>query len=425
MNVLTCDIADPTRILRSPPPQATMTAAAAAATTTTTGTTTSEEDPPSYFVETALEWFERCELFRQQQQRQLPDHEPPTSPCRAAWAFFRGSACLYGGTGNPFVDEALHRRHHHSWNNKLPILELRDRHGSRRTGKTHTLVSLAAKFVVATRARLFPHATTCSSTKKTPWTPSIHKQQLPQVIILDSTLGITTLRLIQAVSTQLMLHRTVATSNEFDVTNDSVTTASTIQQQLAETDHDMEDCLSRIHLAIVDDDREWIPLLEALRHELSKPKCDANTDMSENVLVGAAAAAEEEETQNDVPTLLFWDGFLVGNPGMTPGLEKEISRQVALLLQECTIGFICTTATTTGTKSASRMEIHHSPLEALLHDSTMSTIGGRRRPSTLFDIRTIVLEQNVRQDSTHDFLATVVDGNQKIPYSLSSAGVLP
>jgi hypothetical protein len=368
-----------------------------------TADTISAEEPSPYFVETALEWFDRCELLRRQ-ERQIPD-EPPASPKAAAWAFFRGSTSIHGGTGNPFVDEALQRQL--QWK-QLPLLEIKDRRGSSRTGKTHSLVSLAAKFVVSTRASLFPHAAASNAPRML--AQAVHKPQLPQVIMLDSQLDITFLRLAHAVSSQLMLHPALPSEDPGASTNDNdnAMATTTINHQLIETERDMEDCLSRIHIARVDDDREWIPILEALRHELGKPN-DHNGNISWDILVGG-----DEEREDDFPTLLLWDGFL-GNTGLNRGLEKEISRQLALLLQECCIGFICTTT-----------ESRHVQVRDLLQDKNgTGAVQRTHHQPKPYVARTIVLEKDQRQESPRGFLATVVEGNQKIPYSLSSAGVLP
>jgi hypothetical protein len=384
-----------TLIQLTPPPNSTVTC-----------TKTSSEEPSPYFVETALEWFERCELLRRQ-ERQIPD-EPPASPTAAAWAFFRGSTSIHGGTGNPFVDEALQRQL--QWK-QLPLIEIKDRQGSSRTGKTHTLVSLAAKFVVSTRASLFSHIPANNNAPRMS-AQSIRKQQLPQVIILDSELDITFLRLAHAVSSQLMLHPAAPAEDPATTTtdNDNDMTTATINQELIETERDMEDCLSRIHIARVDDDREWIPILEALRHELVKPKeHDLNGNISKDALVG-----DDEEREDNFPTLLLWDGFL-GNTGRNRGLEKEISRQLAMLLQECNIGFICTTT-----------ESRHVQVGDLLQDNSgTGAVQRNRHQPKPYVARTIVLERDLRRESQHGFLATVVEANQQIPYSLSSGGVLP
>jgi hypothetical protein len=448
-----------------PPPNSTDTIA----TTTTTTTSTEEEEEPSsssacHFVETAWEWFERCELLRRQERHGILPDEPPTSSTAAAYAFFRGSSCLYGGTGNPFVDEAfssLPTTRQLPWKQPLPLLEIKNRHGSHRTGKTHSLVSLAAKFVVSTRSSLFvpqqqvpPSTTKAAASRRMPGT--IHKQQqqqkLPQVVLLDSEWDITFLRVAHAVSSQLMLHSTgpsleqgntesnhpVTTTTTNDTMNTTTTTTTTTPNHpLLDTERDMEDCLSRIHIAHVDDDREWIPILEALRHELGTPKQqhDLDDDDDDGMITKddpLVVRGDEQDKEDDdfPPTLLLWDGFL-GNNNNTgrrnnhEGLEKEISRQLALLLQDCNIGFICTT---TGNRGAStRTESRHVQLRDLLQDKScsMGAVQRNRHPQSPLMARTVVLERDERLESPHGFLATVVEGNQQIPYSLSSAGVLP
>ncbi|CAB9496102.1 expressed unknown protein [Seminavis robusta] len=347
-----------------------------------------------YFEETALDWFERCESLRRR-RCQVPA-KPPTCSRSAGWAFFRGA------TGNPFVDEAL--------TGALPIMELR---GDRGTGKTHTLVSLAATFAVATRPSLFSS------------TPHQEEQQLlPRVILLDSGLDMTSVRLASAVAAQLMLQQ-----KPDDDDNNNMEEAS-IHHPLLAIERDMEDCLGRIHVAHVNNDmREWVPILEALRHELlSNQNIKKNNNNAEEALVEMEEDPQglQEEENSSVPILLLWDDFL-SEPGKTEGLQKEITRQLTLLLKECTtVGFICSTSP--------RLDYHFQVRDLLLlssEETSTTTTSAPRQHSPLVHrgptrvARTILLEQDERPDASHKFMASIVQGNQRIPYSLSSAGVLP
>lgn len=170
-------------------------------------------------TETALEWFQRS-----QHKRAAAD--TPTDPSSGAWAFLRGAS------GITPVDAAWRTP---SANSCLPVITLE---GS--VGKTWTLLSLAARFVVATRKTRFA-ADTASTEDKTSCAPSI-VQKGPFVILLDSKFDMTIPKLAYIVRSTLL--------REPGITDQTLET-------------EIEDCMSRIHLAMVDEVKDaWVPILE-------------------------------------------------------------------------------------------------------------------------------------------------------------------
>eukprot|EP00980_Cylindrotheca_fusiformis_P008237 scaffold1736_cov127-Cylindrotheca_fusiformis.AAC.51 len=166
--------------------------------------------------ETALQWFHRS-------QRKRAAAEIPTDPSSAAWAFLRGTS------GIAPVDAAWRSLSAHT---NLPVVALE---GS--IGKTWTLLSLAARFVVATRKSRFT-----SQEEDESETPSLNVQNQPYVILLDSKFDSTLPKLVYIVRSTLLREPGV--------------TEKTLEV-------DIESCLSRIHLATVDEINDaWVPILE-------------------------------------------------------------------------------------------------------------------------------------------------------------------
>lgn len=158
-----------------------------------------EQSNQAEWSETALDWFQRS---------QKAHTTEPTDPTSAAWSFVSGS------TGIAFLDATLKK-------GKPALLEL--------TGNgTWTLISLAARFVVATRQSRFP---------------SSHCVTLPHVVLMDPLHNILLPRLISAVRGTLLLQG--------------------VLDQLI--DQEIEDCLARIHLVFVHDTIPTVAALEALR----------------------------------------------------------------------------------------------------------------------------------------------------------------
>jgi hypothetical protein len=212
-------------------------------------------------VETAWDWLQRVKKEKA---------APPNDPHSAAWAFCRGA------TGIAFVDAALKQ-------NEIPTIDIR---GSA-SCKTLTVISLASRFVVDTRASRYPQLQSQMQ----------GEDPAPQVFLLDSQQDISMARLLYAVRTTLLRRHT---------NNDKVS-----------FEDDLEDCLRRIHLVTSSDGfLGWVPVLEALRHRLRS---------------------------FDAPTLVLWDGFLT-----EPEASNEISRTLIIrlvqkILTDCTVLWITTT----------------------------------------------------------------------------------
>ena len=227
----------------------------------------SDHNPSCSWTETAYDWYQRS-------RQNCALEEVPKDPATAAWAFVRPLSSS-GGTGISFLDSALRRQ----LPGALPVIDLRGDYG-----KTWTVISLAARFVVATRLSKFATTTAVEE-------PVLQ----PKVVLLDSSLDITTEKLAYTVRSTLL--------RQLDSSNSS-SAQETFQQ-------DMEDCLGRIHIAACADVADWVPILESIRQELA-PSC------------------------SDHPTLLLWDGFLQ-NDHDSEAARMEIIRQVARILEECSV----------------------------------------------------------------------------------------
>jgi hypothetical protein len=109
-------------------------------------------------------------------------------------------------------------------------------------GKTWTLLSLAARFVVATRKTRFA-SNDASREEATPSSPPPSSpQSQPYVILLDSKFDMTIPKLAYIVRSTLLREPGI--------------TEHTLEMEI-------EGCLSRIHLATVDEMMDaWVPILE-------------------------------------------------------------------------------------------------------------------------------------------------------------------
>lgn len=313
-------------------------------------------------TESALSWWKRCQQ-RRTQQRRLVD-APPEDPASAAWAFFRR-------TEIPFVDESL--RCHPQYNNQLPAVEIRDNDNRGNTGKTRTLLTLAARFVVSTRPSLFLRT---NKERNHHDDTTNAAQELPRVILMDSTLDITPTRLAYAVSSMMLRQQ--------QCNDDSETSASV---SVATLERDIQGCLDRIHVAHVDDISGWVPVLESIRADLL-------------------------EQEPDFPTLLLWDGFL--SEPSDVGSRMEVTRQLARLLKDCSVGLIYTASSAMWNHTFNVRHLESKEQGFGLPDTGLSG------PVS----QTIRLERDETPERRHDFVATVSGNNTKVVYSLSSAGVL-
>lgn len=270
--------------------------------------TTVQQQQQQSWTESAFDWWQRSKRHRNENGPVAAPKDPGT----AAWAFGRPTAVR--GTGIAFVDAALRRQavatpaaaaatsipsHLNCHSSSLPVLDIR---GDSFTGKTWTLVSLAARFVVATRPAQFPGLVQDEDIL------------LPQVIFLDSTYDVTVPKLSYAVRSML-LRKLSSTTPVEDDSSDCRLESTQDPSQVFESD--MKDCLSRIHLATADDLAGWVPVLETIRQQLSQ------------------AASEH-------PTVLLWDGFL-SEPQQSEAARMEVIRQLERLLTECTVLLITAT----------------------------------------------------------------------------------
>jgi hypothetical protein len=235
---------------------------------------------PTVVVETAWSWWKRCH-----QRDAATPARPAYDPSSAAWEFVRGAS------GTP-VDAAWKRSRtlpstSHLGHPTSPDVVSID--GA--VGKTWMLISLAARFVVDTRASRFPPTLNGSS-------PST---SLPFVVIFDSSYDITPSKVRQVVQSTLLRQPNI---DDVDMC------------------HELVACLDRIHVATVaDDTTAWVPLLEALRWELKY---------------------NQDRGNKKHPALLLWDGFLTEPASTEPG-KMEVIRQVVRLLEDCSVVLVYTT----------------------------------------------------------------------------------
>jgi hypothetical protein len=239
----------------------------------TTGSTTTAALPK---VETAWDWLQRVKKEKA---------APPNDPHGAAWAFCRGA------TGIAFVDAALKQ-------NEIPTIDIR---GSSSAGKTLTVISLAARFVVDTRAAAFdrhPQQQQRRHTSEDEMMMQGEDSTAPHVFLLDSQQDISMARLLYAVRTTLLRRHTTSGEVSFE--------------------DDLKDCLRRIHLVTSSDGfLGWVPVLEALRHKL--------------------------RSFDTTPTLILWNGFLTEPEASNEVSRTLIIRLVQRILTDCTVLWITTT----------------------------------------------------------------------------------
>jgi len=221
--------------------------------------------------ESAYEWLVRAQQIQARSS-------VPINPSSAAWAFVRPSE--RNGTGTAFVDAALTKR----VNDSLPVVEIR---GGHRTGKTATLIGLAARFVAETRPSRFRQE------------EDAEKEELPQVVILDCNQNMVAPRLLCAVRSALL--RQAPALSEDGLENETIL------------------CMSRIHVVSSEDMGGWVPALESLRSRLSP-------------------------ISSDHPTLVLWDGFMDGTSEVAE--RMEVIRQLTRLTKDCTVLLITTTLPT-------------------------------------------------------------------------------
>lgn len=293
----------------------------------------------SCWNETAHDWMVRS--HQEQCIASSYKNKPPIDPSSAAWSFVRpcttettnhASTCsnfFLGGCGISFIDAVLSQKQnlrlhtstsiastprqfttlfHNKY--KIPVIDLRGD-----VGKTWTLITLAAKFVVSTRPSIFTSKDTMTANSSLLTVGNLgtsydHKL-LPQVILLDSNLDLTIEKIVYAVRASLI--RAAKDNEQNNITYSNYRKVF---------ENDMNNCLGRIHKATPSNDSmtsSWITVLESIRCQLLA-------------------------SGTDFPTLILWDGYL-SEPDVTDATKMEIVRQLELLINECCIFLVVTTST--------------------------------------------------------------------------------
>lgn len=317
------------------------------------------------WTETAHEWLHRSNR-RRAERGSGGSGAPPRDPSEAAWRFFRpewgtpsggGSVCV-GGTGVAFVDAAL-RLSYSDWDDRLPVLDLR---GDASSGKTWTLLTLAARFAAATRPSLFLKSGATAATSN----PASRVDALPQVIVLDSTYDVTTSRLAYVVRSTLLLSSPSATPDHFQ--------------------RDMECCLGRIHVANAHDVLDWIPILESLRIQLL-------------------------ENHAEHPTLILWDGFLGEDDAQRREAPRmDVIRQLDRLLRDCPACLVSTSPPAGARRYEWERRISHRIRLERVIEPTPTLSDHLDRPPPIPMPGSVAYAATVR--------------GSRIPYSISLAGIL-
>ena len=296
--------------------------------------------------ETALEWFDRCQKHgnsgsRKRRRREdsscLNRNEEESTepsgasdPSTAAWRFLG-----FGKSGIAPIDEAwkrssVSRRSNPSRDQFLPPVTIVE--GPKDVGKTWMLLTLAARFVVTTRASRF---TDCSTSDSDTDDASDRKEgnkdgSRPKVLLLDSTYDFSVPQLVNVVHSTLVRERQreaqcarrrnnqkgsqshkISDHEEGSRANNhndyrrepQQTVEDELERQEEEKislEKDIEDCLSRIHIIQVDNGPTgWVSMLEAISYQLSD-----NVENDRSYPIGS------EPSRIGSPTLLLWDGFL-------------------------------------------------------------------------------------------------------------------
>lgn len=310
--------------------------------------------PP--WTETAYDWMLRC-------RRRGSGELAPKGPSSAAWSFVsparNNHSCDSSGTGIAFIDAALCKNvtPNSSLENrtKIPVIDIRGDYG-----KTWTLISLAARFVVATCQSQFSEISGARDDENQSFFGR-SLGQLPQVIVLDSKYDFTIPKLSYAVRSTLL--RKLGVLNHDNEAN--------LKRRF---ERDIENCLSRIHIATSSNDvGGWIPILESIRFQLLP-------------------------LASDHPTLILWDGFL-GEPAGGDAMKMEVVRLLELLLRECSVLLVITSGSRYRKRDFERFVTHKIRLD-----------------------RRDVKSAPANQCNRHAFSASVY--SEQIPFSISLGGIV-
>lgn len=328
------------------------------------------DDDKPYWSETALDWFQRCDTTQRVRVE-------PTDPSSAAQSFVVGDT-----SGIAFLDEALlaskrTKNRHVAFNSMIEIS------GSHSAATTGTLLSLAARFVVATRPSKFPVAAAANVAGAIPNRP------LPQVVLVDSLHDISIERLVSMVRGMLLLDSSTATAAGFNGVDDETEVTPAV------IDLEINNCLRRIHFIFAHETTTAVAALEAL-------KCRLSNNDAEN---------------HPVPTtLLLWDGFLASTVTPDATARMEVLRQLGRLWREQMQQF--------NNAASKKTSVSTSPLLLVVLSSNRPRLENKHVTS-----RIRLEEQHQRENAVADedneqqrYVATV--GGKQFEFTIGMAGVL-
>jgi hypothetical protein len=223
-------------------------------------------------------------------------NQATNNPTNAVWDFRASNGtnptaeCT---TGVSFIDTALSL---HDDESKPIVIDIS---GDRGTGKTATIVTLAARFLFMTRH----YKPSNDTTDKKANDPMMSQQRneessfrewneksmsLPQVILFDDYRNVTSCarRVYDVLGSMIR-------SEKFEMNQEKENRVITVDDNGSLLHNEVTECLQRLHVARVEDFPQWVLLLETLRHEMSYQQQLHN------------CCGENYPT-----TLLLWDDFL-------------------------------------------------------------------------------------------------------------------
>ncbi|KAG7357311.1 hypothetical protein IV203_001999 [Nitzschia inconspicua] len=224
-------------------------------------------------------------------------------------------------------------------------------------GKTWMLLTLAARFLVATRPSAWKeqsveteckHTATDFDAQNRTASLSHSSMMLPEVIFMDSNFDFCISKMACIIRCTLLREydriakkdgNTFASASSTTVTMDLDVDGEEEQRLMHRVEQDLEECLSRVHIVQVDyGSTNWVPVLEVLRHQLALRKVHGlNSQQQEGMLSDSMAPSFTDSFMkpNDTPTLLLWDGFLEDIVGRNEEINRrEVFLQMSRLLQQ-------------------------------------------------------------------------------------------